>query len=148
MTVPPLNANGLLPIGIHPATLDEIRERFGTFQDSDRRPKLFARLVELVQAARRNGLFEELLINGSFATAKASPNDIDILAVVKPGHDFERDLPMSEYNLVSRTLLRRRYGFDIVVAERSSEVYKSYVELFSRVRDAPVLRKGLLRLQL
>lgn len=55
---------------------------------------------------------------------------------------------MSEYSLVSRMLLRRRFGFDVIVAERSSNVYKTYVEFFSRVCEAPEMKKGLLRLRL
>ena len=70
------------------------------------------------------------------------------MAVLRLGHDFERDLPMSEYFLVSRALLRRRFGFDVVIAERESSLYKIYVEFFSRVREAPHARKGLLRLRL
>ena len=94
----------------------------------------------------RSGLFESLLIDGSFITAKPAPNDIDLVAVLRPGHIFERDLPMSEYALVSRTLLRRRFAFDIIVAERESQLYRTYVEFFSRVRENPEARKGLLRL--
>ncbi|HUP89195.1 MAG TPA: hypothetical protein VM100_07595 [Longimicrobiales bacterium] len=147
MPIPPFNGQGLLPAEIHDATLDEIRERFGRFQESDRRMKLFARLSDFIQAARTSGLFEELLIDGSFVTVAPTPNDIDIIAVLKPGHDFERDLPMSEYSLVSRSLLARRFGFDVIVAEQASDVYKSAVEFFSRVRSAPEMKKGLLRLK-
>ena len=53
---------------------------------------------------------------------------------------------MSEYALVSRAMLRRRFGFDIIVAERDSQLYGTYVEFFSRVREQPEARKGLLRL--
>jgi len=95
---------------------------------------------------QRSGLFEALLIDGSFVTGKPAPNDIDPVAVLRPGHDFERDLPMSEYALVSRILLRRRTGFDVIVAERDSQLYKTNVEFFSRVRERPEARKGLLRL--
>ena len=55
---------------------------------------------------------------------------------------------MSEYALVSRALLRRRFGFDVIVAERDSGLYRTYVEFFSRVREAPDLKKGLLRMRL
>ena len=55
---------------------------------------------------------------------------------------------MSEYPLVSRTMLARRFRFDIIVAERESVVYKTYVDFFGLVREAPELRKGLLRLAL
>lgn len=125
-----------------------MRVRFGAFSGSDRRPKLFARLEELLRVMRISGLFEELIIDGSFVTSKEQPNDLDLIAVLRPGHNFERDLPMSEYALVSRALLRRRFGFDVVVAERASELYRTYVEFFSRVREAPELRKGLLRMRL
>jgi hypothetical protein len=87
-------------------------------------------------------------VDGSFVTSKLAPNDIDLIAVLRPGHNFERDLPMSEYALVSRTMLRRRFGFDVIVAERESTVYNTYVEFFSRVREFPALRKGLLQVSL
>ncbi len=148
MPIPALNADGLLPIGVSDCTLAEVRTQFGSFQGNDTRPRLFARLEELIAAMQRSGLFESLLLDGSFVTAKHAPNDIDLVAVLRPGHDFERDLPMSEYALVSRTLLRRRFGFDIIVAEHESQLYKTYVEFFSRVRDNPEARKGLLRLTL
>ncbi len=93
-------------------------------------------------------MFAALLIDGSFVTAKPRPNDIDILAVLRPGHNFERDLSISEYALVSRTLLRRRFGFDVMVAEQDSLLYMTYVEFFGRVRESPAVRKGLLRLLL
>jgi hypothetical protein len=102
----------------------------------------------LVEAMRSSRLFEKLLVDGSFVTATLAPNDIDLIAVLRPGHDFERDLLVSEYALLSRTLLRRRFGFDVVVAEEDSSLYKTYVEFFSRVREAPDARKGLLRLHL
>jgi hypothetical protein len=109
---------------------------------------LFNRLETLIQAMQVSGLFEMLLIDGSFVTAKPAPNDIDLVAVLRPEHDFERDLPMSEYTLVSRALLRQRFGFDVIIAEEASSLYKTYVEFFSRVREDPEARKGLLRLRL
>jgi len=48
MPIPPLNTHGLLPVGIHVTTLDEIRLRFGLFQGSDRRPRLYDRLEQLI----------------------------------------------------------------------------------------------------
>ena len=110
--------------------------------------RLFTRLEELFQAVQRSGLFEALLVDGSFVTAKLAPNDIELVALLLPGHNFERDLPMSEYALVSRAMLRRRYGFDVVIAEKDSPLCRTYVEFFSRVRDNPGVSKGMLRLSL
>lgn len=146
MAIPALDMNGLLPTGVFDCTLSEVRARFGTFQQSDRRFRLFAQLEALVQAMQRSGVFDFLIVDGSFITASPVPRDIDLIAVLKPGYDFERDLLMSEYALVSRSLLRRRFGFDVMVAERDSQLYETYVEFFSRVREFPELRKGMLRL--
>ena len=148
MPIPALNADGFLPTGVFDCSLAEVRSRFGNFKGSDTRQRLFARLEELIAAMTRSGLFERLLLDGSFVTAKPAPNDIDLVAVLRPGHDFERDLPMSEYALGSRTLLRRRFGFDTIVAEHDSQLYRTYVEFFSRVRENPEARKGLLRVTL
>ena len=93
MPIPPLNADGLLPPGVHPATADEIRQQFGGFQGNDQRPRQFVRLTELAAAMQRSGLFESLLIDGSFVTAKPNPNDIDLILVVATTRDFRRDLP-------------------------------------------------------
>ena len=88
------------------------------------------------------------MLDGSFVTTKTSPNDIDLIAVLAAGHNFERELTAFEYNLVSRSFLRRRFGLDVVLARRDSPLYDSYVEFFGRVREAPHRRKGLLRLRL
>ena len=148
MPIPPLNAEGLLPVGLFDCTLPERQACFGTFRGSDQRVRLFTRLKELASAMRASGLFDALVVDGSFVTAKLAPNDVDLVAVLRPGHDFERDLPMSEYSLVSRALLRRRFGFDAIVAEQDSSLYRTYVEFFSRVREAPELRKGMLLVRL
>ena len=148
MPIPALNENGFLPPGIWECSLTEIRERFGQFKVNEQRARLFKRLEEMFQTMQRSGLFAWLLVDGSFVTGKSAPNDIDLVAVLLPGHDFERDLPMSEYALVSRSMLRRRFGFDVVIAESDSHLYETYVDFFSRVRDNPDVRKGILRVKL
>lgn len=148
MPIPELNSDGLLPPGLFDCSLPEIQSRFGSFQHSDQRPRLFARLQQLITAMKASRLFGALIIDGSFVTAKPAPDDIDLVAMLQPGQNFEQDLPMSEYALLSRAMLRRRYGFDVVVAEADSSLYRTYIEFFSRVREAPELRKGLLRLPL
>jgi hypothetical protein len=148
MPIPELNSDGHLPPGIFDCALADIKSRFGAFQISDRRPRLFARLEELFTAMKASSLLDALIIDGSFVTGKPVPNDIDIIAVLRSGQNLERDLPMSEYALLSRNLLRRRFGFDVIVAEQDSSLYRAYVDFFSRVREAPELRKGLLRLLL
>ena len=148
MPIPELDADGLLPAGVFDCSLDEIRQRFGSVQGSERRPLLFTRFQELIAAMQQSSLFDAALIDGSFVTEKAAPNDIDLIAVLPPDHNFERELSMGQYSLVSRQMLRRRFGFDVILARRGSELYDSYIDFFSQVRGSKHLRKGLLRLRL
>jgi hypothetical protein len=73
MPIPGLNDAGLLPPGVHDCTLDELRQRFGVFQTTDRRPKLFDKLQQLVQEAWATGFVAEIIVDGSFVTAKPDP---------------------------------------------------------------------------
>src|SRR5437899_4838139 len=107
MPIPALNANGLLPPGLHLCTLKEIRQVFGCFQGSERRPRLFERLQAFAVEAKTTGIVRALIVNGSFATGKPQPNDIDLGIVLLTGHDFRADLGVSAYNIVDRTRVRR-----------------------------------------
>lgn len=71
--IPEFNAYGLLPEGIHPATLEEVQERFG---GNERRDELLTGLVEALRLLRAAGC-RRVYINGSFVTSKEQPNDID-----------------------------------------------------------------------
>jgi hypothetical protein len=124
------------------------RDRFGSFQGSDRRVRLFDRLAELMADLRRSGRFAAVVINGSFATAKAVPEDVDAIIVFPANHDWNADLIPADYALVSRAALRRRFGFDVLLASDAGEDYARYVEFFSRVRDDGPRRKGMLRINL
>lgn len=44
MSIPELNDDDTLPSGIHETTLDEVQQRFGQFQSSARRCRLFGLL--------------------------------------------------------------------------------------------------------
>jgi hypothetical protein len=148
MPIPSLDAHGLLPVGLHDCTLEEIKVRFGAFQDSDQRPQLFQKLQALVAEARAAGFARSLLIDGSFATAKPDPNDIDLALVLPRTHDVGADLPPAQYNLVSRRRVQKRYGFDIVAVRENTVEFDEAVAFFQQVRHQPDLRKGMLRLLL
>lgn len=148
MAIPTLNADGILPEGIHACGLDEIKARFGSFQGSDRRPQLFAKLEELIGELRKSSLIVALVVNGSFVTAKAAPNDVDVLIVLGKGHDWRADLAPGDYALLSRSHFQKRFGFDVLVAEDGSELYWKYVRFYSQSRELPEATKGVLRIEL
>jgi hypothetical protein len=93
-------------------------------------------------------LIDAVLVDGSFVTAKAAPNDIDLVLVVSANHDFTSDLQPRVYNVLSKRRINRRFGFDLLVARADSEEYRRYVGFFHQVRLEPGRKKGILRIWL
>ncbi len=146
--IPPFDENGYLPEGIYECTLDEAAERFGGFQNSDRRPQLWAKLTEFLGEVKAGDIAEAVLVDGSFVTSKPDPNDIDVVLVVIASYDFSTDLPPAVYNLLAQHRVRRRFGFDIVIVENDSENLDQAVVFFQQVKQRPGVKKGVLRIKL
>ena len=71
--IPQLDADGLLPPGIHRATWDEVTATFGS---TPWRTQLLAGLGMAMESLRRAGC-RTVYIDGSFVTSKEIPNDFD-----------------------------------------------------------------------
>ncbi|HEV8634428.1 MAG TPA: hypothetical protein VG370_09365 [Chloroflexota bacterium] len=71
--IPPFDAAGNLPPGVHEATWDEFVARFGT---TPRRLALLAGLKAALDALRAAGC-RRAYVDGSFVTAKPDPGDFD-----------------------------------------------------------------------
>jgi hypothetical protein len=145
MPIPELNQDGFLPEGIHEASLEEVRERIGRFQRTDRRPALFAKLSTYMAEVRASGLVVAVIVDGSFVTAKDEPSDIDLILVLRPDHDDQADLKPFEYNAVMKHVVRRRFRFDVVSAREGTAEYEKSLNFFQRVRDRSDLRKGVIK---
>lgn len=76
--IPDFDDEGNLPSGIHRATIEEVEQRFGG--GSPEREVEIRELVEFVAWARQASV-KRLLVNGSFTTAKESPNDVDVVVL-------------------------------------------------------------------
>ena len=142
MPLPELDHQGFLPPGVHICTLDEVKSRFGSFRASDRRPRLFARLLEFVRELQRSGFFAALVIDGSFVTEEPAPNDIDL--ILHRNHDRTAELSPADYALMDRSA-GRKFGFDVLVAREGSLEYEEYVCFFAQVRRDRQRSKGMLR---
>jgi len=145
MSIPELNEDGLLPGGIHEASMEEVRESFGRFQRSDRRPTLYTKLSEYMGQVRSTGLIAAVIVNGSFVTSKDEPSDIDVILVLRQDHDFSADPKPFEYNVLSKRRVRGRFRFDILVAREGSAEYEQGVNFFQGVKGRPDLRKGVVK---
>ena len=148
MPIPEFNEHGLLPPGIHDCTMQEAQQRFARFQRSDRRARLFVRFEDYMREVRMAGIANFVILDGSFVTADAEPNDIDLVLVLPKNHDFEAELSIVDYNIVNQRRVRREFGLDVVVVSEMCEDYDETTAFFARVRDYPLLTKGLLRIVL
>lgn len=86
--LPPFDDVGNLPPGIHPCSVAELVERFGS--GSEERETEISELLQFIEAAKAAGV-RRLLVNGSFVTGKLAPNDVDV--VFLPGTDYPRKSP-------------------------------------------------------
>lgn len=85
-TLPAFNEEGDLPPGMHGATLSEVLERFG--QGTAQRRAVADRLNRIYQLAASTGQLARFVVFGSFVTAKAEPNDVDIVILMEDTFDL------------------------------------------------------------
>ncbi len=86
MPLPNLNHEGELPEGIHQATIDEVIAQFGS--GTEQRIIVTERLKRIYQLTKETGHLQQLLIFGSYITAKSNPNDIDIVIIFDDDFDI------------------------------------------------------------
>jgi hypothetical protein len=132
--LPVADEHGLLPPGVHDASLEDIERRFGSFQRSDRRCRLFAKLESYAEEVGKAVLGARLIVDGSFVMGLVdSPDDIDLILVMPDAWDFAAQLRPSEYNIASKRIVKRMYGFDVRVVRANSPEMVLWVEFFSQV---------------
>jgi hypothetical protein len=83
--LPPFTTSGDLPPGIHAATLEETRERFGV--GSAHRVLLHLRLERICRVAVGTGQLARLVVFGSYVTDKPDPNDVDVFLLMEDSFD-------------------------------------------------------------
>ena len=76
MAIPAFDHHGLLPGGVHTCTFTEVRRRFGW---NAHRLSLVDALEQCLTAEVRPRFPDPVLIDGSFVTDKADPEDADIV---------------------------------------------------------------------
>jgi hypothetical protein len=84
--LPAFNAEGDLPPGVHRGTLSDVLQRFG--QGTARRSSVAARLARVYRHAASTGRLARFVVFGSFVTAKAEPNDADIVLLMEDDFDL------------------------------------------------------------
>src|SRR5262245_27238275 len=121
MPIPALDANGLLPPGVHEASIEEVRELFGQFRETEQRVRLQAALEAFLAEARGTHLVVAVIVDGSFTTGKAQPGDVDIVVVQRPDADTTTEFRPDQYNVLSARKVKQRYSFDVLYATDSPQ---------------------------
>lgn len=86
------------------------------------------------------------MVDGSFVTSKAAPNDID--AVVLIAEDFKQQvISGSSAAIELESMLVTRNPEEIFAAEDSHD-WNEWIEFFSRTRESDGRRKGLIEVEL
>jgi hypothetical protein len=148
--IPALTAAGYLPVGMHDCALDEVEATFGT---SPHRLALLNRLRDFLQWLRNDhGLDLPYFVDGSFATGKPHPDDVD----------FVLDLTTATQQQIAATLqlfhfhqqdIKQNFRIDFwwyhPGAQKDLRAFFQYVrvEELQRGQLPPDTRKGILRLQ-
>ena len=85
--LPEFNERGDLPAGIHAATLEVVLAHFAA---TPRRAVIARRLERIHTLARSTGHLARFIVFGSFITAKAEPNDVDIFLLMEDSFDVSK----------------------------------------------------------
>jgi hypothetical protein len=110
MPLPDFNANGDLPPGVHRASWIEVMGRFGG--GAGQRDVCARRLAHIYELARRTGGLQRLVIFGSYVTAKANPNDVDVILIMDDDFRLE-NCPMESRALFDHAVAQARYGASV-----------------------------------
>jgi len=127
--IPNLNEYGLLPEGIHKATIEEIEHKFGS--GSAKRKELFIGFQELIQLLyKHKRSIKSFLLDGSFVTDKESPRDYDCILVVKK--DFNFDSPEAKKLQYAKKLF---YAHNFTCMEEDLDRCHRLLNLFGHDKD-------------
>lgn len=122
--IPNFNEYGLLPEGIHKATIEEIEHKFGS--GSAKRKELFIGFQELIQLlCKHKRSIKSFLLDGSFVTDKKLPGDYDCILVVKK--DFNFDSPGAKMLKDAKKLF---YAHNFTCMEEDLDWYHRLINLF------------------
>jgi uncharacterized protein DUF6932 len=142
-SIPPFRSDGYLPNGVYLASEAEITFRFGA--STKRRRQLILRLRRWIELARYVG-GKRFLVDGSFVTAKANPDDVDAV-VLLPSNFEEQVVEGIEAAIELEEMLLTRRPEEIFAAEDELD-WNDWVAFFSRTREADERSKGLVEVAL
>ena len=140
--IPPFDAAGNLPPGVHAATWNELVARFGT---TPRRLILLAGLKEALDMLRAAGC-RQAYVDGSFVTSKPDPGDFDGCWETDGVDPARLDPVLLTFDRYRRAQ-KARFGGELFFADAPADpAGTTFVEFFQRDRLGQP--KGIISLNL
>lgn len=140
--IPPFDPDsGVLPVGEHDASWDEVLERFGW---NEKRRSLLDGLAEALELLAVVGC-RQVWLNGSFVTAKDEPGDFDACWDTD-GVDLDQIDPVFLDLTAGRAAQKSRFGGELFPNVIESGSGLVFAEFFQNDRDGA--RKGIVVLKL
>ena len=72
---------------------------------------------------RKTGVASAIIIDGSYVTIKAEPNDIDIILVLRQDVGLAHEMMPDQYRIQSKRMARKEYGVDVLPCAPGTESY-------------------------
>ena|SRR5688572_23919137 len=145
MPLPDFDNVGDLPEGVHQATIDEIRARFGS--GTPQRQAVTACLLRIYHLVAATGKLDRVIIFGSYITTKPDPNDVDVVLVMSD--DFEvQACDEATRRLFDHTQATEAFGASIFWLRPSMlflETLEEFIEHWQIKRD--LTRRGIVEVR-
>lgn len=143
--IPNFQSNGILPSGIHWSTIAEIKEKLCF---SDRRIELIVGLQQAIISLKKAGC-ETIYLDGSFATSKEIPGDIDVcweLGNVDLDILFVIEPVLFDFNF-KRKAQKDKFGCEFFLTDDfAAPPDKTFIDFFQQDRDGNP--KGIIGLKI
>ena len=145
MAIPDFRDDNWLPDGHHPATWDEIAERFGGEPGSPRE-YLTQNLLRFRDSLRSFGVSGTLIVDGSYVSAKPSPKDFDVLLIGQSDLPERKDRDPALSELLDAQKAENEGGFSLFFTTTDSPVLDMLRDMWSFSKE--MVSKGVLEVEI
>jgi len=121
LPLPAFREDGWLPVGHHTATWEEVIIAFGGLPSS-RRSLLTRTLIELRDALIANQVSGVLLLDGSYISTKAEPDDFDVLLIGPSDIQMRKDTEPNLAHLLDAEIAEKERGYSLFFLPQDSPV--------------------------
>lgn len=129
--MPEFNHNGLLEPGVHPMTVEQIKEFFGY---NERRRILIGELERFIRVAETCGMrIIKMIIDGSFITDKQQPGDIDLYFIIDVNSVFTSPNLNEFFNLMNHNYTFENFSLDSYCHFNTQIPVNNFVDFFQYI---------------